>query len=75
MPISLNTVIEFLSTGTGVKIENLTWINDVDNHSPYSSGYKDSLWNVSTNLITNQLCSIFMKTTPSILTLWSTPRK
>lgn len=51
IPMSDGKALEFLSTQTGKKVGNVTWINEVDRASPYETGYKDILWNVSVHFL------------------------
>lgn len=47
LAVDANTVYPFYSTSTGLQVNQLTWINQIDDESPYKSGYKDILWHVS----------------------------
>ncbi len=41
---SRGKMVEFKSVTTGEQVENLFWVNSVDNANPYSSGFQDKKW-------------------------------
>jgi len=42
---------EFIALDSGAPVKHLTWVNEIDQASPYKTGYLDKVWVVSDSRI------------------------